>query len=76
MLFTEQGRPLFVQPPNLKGQVFVFMSPSERVVQLRPQAQSFLFVAFYDSRSYGGGILTRHMITIRHGRGVASRFVF
>jgi hypothetical protein len=34
------------------------MSPSDRVAQLYPQARGSLFVAFYDSQGYGGGILT------------------
>jgi hypothetical protein len=44
--------------PNLEGQVPIFMSPRNRVVQLYPQALSSLFVAFYDSQGYGGGIRT------------------
>jgi hypothetical protein len=35
------------------------MSPSDRVAQIYPQAPGSLFVAFYDSQGYGGGILTR-----------------
>jgi hypothetical protein len=35
------------------------MSPSDRVAQLYPQASGSLFVAFYYSQGYGGGILTR-----------------
>jgi hypothetical protein len=34
--------------PNLEGQVPVFIYPSDRVVQLYPQAPGSLFVAFYD----------------------------
>jgi hypothetical protein len=34
------------------------MSPGDRVAQLHPQAPGSLFVAFYDSQGYGGGILT------------------
>jgi hypothetical protein len=34
------------------------MSTSGRVAQLYPQALGSLFVAFYDSQGYGGGILT------------------
>jgi hypothetical protein len=44
---------------NLDDQVSVFMSPSDRVAQLYPQAPGSLFVAFYDSQGYGGAILTR-----------------
>jgi hypothetical protein len=47
----------YVQPQP-GGQVSVFMSPSDRVAQLYPQAPGSLFVAFYDSQVYGGGILT------------------
>jgi hypothetical protein len=34
------------------------MSHSERMAQLYPQAPASLSVSFYDSLSYGGGILT------------------
>jgi hypothetical protein len=34
------------------------MFTSDRVAQLYPQAPGSLFVAFYDSQDYGGGILT------------------
>jgi hypothetical protein len=44
--------------PNLEDQVSVFMSPSDRVAQLNPQAPGSLFVTFYDSQGYSGGILT------------------
>jgi hypothetical protein len=42
--------------PNLEGQIPVFISPRNRVVQLYPQALGSLFVASYDSQGYGGGI--------------------
>jgi hypothetical protein len=45
--------------PNLEDQIPVFMSPSDRVTQLYPQAPGSLSVAFYDSQGYGGGIPTR-----------------
>jgi hypothetical protein len=45
--------------PNLEGQVPVFISPRNRVVQLYPQALGSLFVASYDSQGYGGGIRPR-----------------
>jgi hypothetical protein len=45
--------------PNLEGQVPVFISPSNRMAQLYPQALGSLFVASYDSQGYGGGIVTR-----------------
>jgi hypothetical protein len=44
--------------PNLEGQISVFMSPSDRVVQLYSQAPGSLFIVFYDSQGYGGGIVT------------------
>jgi hypothetical protein len=48
--------------PNLEDQVPIFMSSSDRVAQLYPQAQCFLFITFYDLQGYGGGILTHlHM---------------
>jgi hypothetical protein len=46
------------QTPNLEDRVPLCMSPIDRVAQLYPQAHGSLFVAFYDSRGYGGGILT------------------
>jgi hypothetical protein len=61
---TEQGRQPCVQPPNMEDQVPVFMSPSDRVAQLYPQAPGSLLIAFHVSQGYGGGILTRiHMRT-------------
>jgi hypothetical protein len=47
------------QTPKLEDQVSVFMSPSNRVARIYPQAPSSLFIALYDSQGYGGGILTR-----------------
>jgi hypothetical protein len=44
---------------NLGDQVPVFMPPSDKVAQLYPPEPGSLFVAFYDSQGYGGGILTR-----------------
>jgi hypothetical protein len=46
--------------PKLEDQVHVFIFPRNRVAQLYPQALGSLFVAFYDSQSYGGGIRTPH----------------
>jgi hypothetical protein len=40
--------------PNLEDQVTVFMSPSDRVAQLYPQALGSLFIAFYNLQGYGG----------------------
>jgi hypothetical protein len=45
-------------PPNLQGQVSVFMFSNDMMAQLQPQASGSLFVAFCDSQVYGGGILT------------------
>jgi hypothetical protein len=45
--------------PNLEGQVPVFISPRNRVAQLYTHVLDSLFVASYDSQSYGGGIRTR-----------------
>jgi hypothetical protein len=44
--------------PNMEGLVPVFIPPRNRVAQLYSQALGSLFVAFYDSQSYGGGIRT------------------
>jgi hypothetical protein len=44
---------------NLEGQVPVFISPRNRVAQLYPQALGSLFIAFYDSQGYSGGIRLR-----------------
>jgi hypothetical protein len=42
--------------PKLEDQASVFMSPSDRLACLYPQTPGSLFVAFYDSQGYGGGI--------------------
>jgi hypothetical protein len=42
--------------PEFEGQVIVFISPRNRVAQLHPQALGSIFVASYDSLSYGGNI--------------------
>jgi hypothetical protein len=56
----------FLRPtPNLEDQVSVFMSPSDRVAQLYPLPLDSLFVVFYDSQDYGGGILN-HQGTIHY----------
>jgi hypothetical protein len=44
--------------PNLEDQAPIFMSPSDRVAQLCPQAPGSLSVAFYDSHGYDGSTLT------------------
>jgi hypothetical protein len=46
-------------PPNLEGQVPVFIYPRNRVAQLYPQALGSLFNASCDSQGYGGSIRTR-----------------
>jgi hypothetical protein len=52
----------FKTPPNLVGQVPLFISPRARVAQLHPEALSSLFVASYDLQGYDGGIRPRlHM---------------
>jgi MFS superfamily sulfate permease-like transporter len=44
--------------PSVEDQVSVFMPPIDRMSQLYPQTPNSLFVAFYDSQGYDGGILT------------------
>jgi hypothetical protein len=50
---------LIWESSNLGDQVPTFISPRNRVAQLYPQPLSSLFVASYDARRDGGGILTR-----------------
>jgi hypothetical protein len=57
----------FVTPPNVEGQVPVFISPRKSVAQLYPQALCFLLVASYESQGYSRGIRTRLLTTPRHG---------
>jgi hypothetical protein len=45
--------------PNLEGEGPVFISPSDRVALLYPQARGSLFVASYDSQGHGRGIWPR-----------------
>jgi hypothetical protein len=45
--------------PNLEGQIPVFISPRNRVIQLYPQALCSHFVASYDSQGCGGSIRPR-----------------
>jgi hypothetical protein len=40
-----------LRPPNLEGQVPIFISPRNRVAQLYPSALGYLFVASYNSQS-------------------------
>jgi hypothetical protein len=42
----------------MEGQVLIFISPRNRVVQLYLQALGSLFVASYDSEGYCGDIRT------------------
>jgi hypothetical protein len=44
---------------NQERQVPVFISPRNRLGQLYPQALGSIFIAFYDSQGYDGGIRTR-----------------
>jgi hypothetical protein len=44
--------------PNLEGQVPIFVSPKNRVVQLYSRAPDSLFVASYDSQDFGEDVLT------------------
>jgi hypothetical protein len=46
-------------PSNLEDQVDVFISLSDKMVQLCPQALVSLFAVFDESQGEGGGILTR-----------------
>jgi hypothetical protein len=50
---------LIRDPPNLEGQVPVFISPRNWVARLYPQTMGSLFVASYVSQGYGGGIRPR-----------------
>jgi hypothetical protein len=50
---------MFLDSSNLEGQVPIFISSWNRVGQLYPRELGSLFVASYDSQSYGGDILTR-----------------
>jgi hypothetical protein len=47
-----------IQDPQPEGPGPIFISPRNRVAQLYPQALYSLFVASYDSQSYGEGIRT------------------
>jgi hypothetical protein len=48
--------PQIRDPPNLEGQVPVFISPSNMVAQLYPQTLGSLLVASHDPQGYSGGI--------------------
>jgi hypothetical protein len=45
-------------PPNLEGQIPVFISLRNRVASYTLRALGSLYVVSYDSQGYGGGILT------------------
>jgi hypothetical protein len=49
--------------PNLEGQVPIFISPRNRVVQLHPQALGSLSITSCDSQGYGGYIRTSHGVS-------------
>jgi hypothetical protein len=44
---------------NLEGQVYVFISPRNRVTQLYTQAMGSFFAVFYYSQGYSGGTRPR-----------------
>jgi hypothetical protein len=52
---------------DMEGQIPVFIFPRNRVAQLHPQALGSLFVAFYDSQGYCGGIRIRLHAGITYG---------
>jgi hypothetical protein len=47
-----------MRTPNLEGQVPIFISPRNRVIQLYAQALGTLFIASYYLQGHGGGIRT------------------
>jgi hypothetical protein len=53
-------------------QIPVFVSPSDRVAQLYPQASDTLSVDFYDSHSYGRVIIIRP----NKGKSEKEKFLF
>jgi hypothetical protein len=61
---------LLSQIRDSPNQVPVFISPRNRAAQLYPHALGSLFVASYDSQSYGGGIRPRLQ------RGVLNNFIY
>jgi hypothetical protein len=62
ILFYRERSSALRPTPNLEDQVPVFMSPSDKV------APGSLFVAFYDSQDYDGGIPSRlHAFLYLHG---------
>jgi hypothetical protein len=64
--------------PNLEGRVPVFISPTTKLARLYPQALDSLFVASYDSQSYGGDIrLTKFKVKVKlcYDRRLVGQFV-
>jgi hypothetical protein len=60
IIFVYRARLSAMRPtPNLKDQTPVFMSLSDMVAQLYPQAPGSLFVTLYDSQGCGRGTLIR-----------------
>jgi hypothetical protein len=65
-IFFYRARSSALRPtPNLDCQVSVFMSPSDRMAQLYPQAPGSLFVAFYDSQGEGGILEDQGLQSVR-----------
>jgi hypothetical protein len=59
--------------PNLEGQVYIFISPRNRVAQRYPQALGSLSIASYDSQGHGGVRNRLHTVHSRlHGNVFAS----
>jgi hypothetical protein len=58
IFFTEQGRQPCVQPQIWKARSLYLGPPVTGWPSYTPRHQVFLFVTFYDSRGYSGGILT------------------
>jgi hypothetical protein len=50
--------PVLSQTPNQEDQIPYLCLLSDRVAQWYSQALDSLFIAFYDSQGYSGGILT------------------
>jgi hypothetical protein len=68
--------PHCAQPTTWGVQVSVIISPSDKWAQLYPQALGSVFVAFYDFKSYGGGILTHlHTETCNNLNVIKSRTI-
>jgi hypothetical protein len=59
VFFTEQGRQPCVQPPTRRTRSLYLCHPVTGWPSYTPQAPGSLFISFYDSQGYGGGILTR-----------------